>query len=64
LPCPPPGDLPDTGTKLPSPAALAFQADSILLSHKIIYKFSMKFKKKREEGRKGEKNKLSKEMGE
>ena len=30
MPCPPPGDLPDPGIKLVSPA---IQADSLLLSH-------------------------------
>ena len=32
LPCPPPGDLPDTGTEPASPATLALQVDSLLLS--------------------------------
>ena len=33
LPCPPPGDLLDTGIETASPAALALQADSSPLSH-------------------------------
>ena len=33
LPCPPPGDLPDSGTELKSPTALALQVDSLPLSH-------------------------------
>ena len=33
VPCPPPGDLPDPGIKLMSPATLALQGDSLLLSH-------------------------------
>ena len=33
LPCPPPGDLPEPGIKPASPAVLAPQADSSLLSH-------------------------------
>ena len=34
LSCPPPGDLPDPGIKLASPAVVpAVQADSLLLSH-------------------------------
>ena len=33
LPCPPPGDLPDPGIEPTSPAAFAFQVDSLLLSH-------------------------------
>ena len=33
LPCPPPGDLPDSGIKLASPAPPELQADSLLLSH-------------------------------
>ena len=34
LPCPPPGDLPDTGIKPAFPAAPAFQADSLPLSYR------------------------------
>ena len=33
LPCPPPGDLPDSGTEPASPASPAMQADSLPLSH-------------------------------
>ena len=33
LPCPPPGDLPNSGIKLASPVSLALQADSLKLSH-------------------------------
>ena len=33
LPCPPPGDLPDSRIKLASPLALVLQADSLPLSH-------------------------------
>ena len=33
LPCCPPGDLPDPGIELMSPAAPALQADSLLLCH-------------------------------
>ena len=33
LPCPPPGDLPHPGIELGSPAAPAFQADSLPLCH-------------------------------
>ena len=33
LPFPPPGDIPDSGIKPVSPAFLALQADSSLLSH-------------------------------
>ena len=33
LPCPPPGDLLDTGIETTSPAALALQTDSLPLSH-------------------------------
>ena len=33
LPCPPPGGLPDPGIEPASPAALALQVDSLLLSH-------------------------------
>ena len=33
LPCPPPRDLPDPGTEPASPASLALQVDSLLLSH-------------------------------
>ena len=33
FPCPPPGDLPDPGIELASPAAPALQADSSPLSH-------------------------------
>ena len=33
LPCPPPGDLPDSEPELASSAAPALQADSLLLSH-------------------------------
>ena len=33
LPCLPPGDLPNPGIEPASPVALAFQADSLLLSH-------------------------------
>ena len=33
LPCPPPGDLPDPGISLTSPASLALQTDSLPLSH-------------------------------
>ena len=33
LPCRPPGDLPDPGIELMSPAAPALQADSLLLCH-------------------------------
>ena len=33
LPCPPPGDLPSLETQPASPASLALQADSLLLSH-------------------------------
>ena len=32
LPCPPPGDLPDTGIKPVSPVTPVLQADSLLLS--------------------------------
>ena len=34
LPCPPPGDLPDPGTRLASPVSLALQTDSLRLSYK------------------------------
>ena len=34
LPDPPPGDLPDPGIKLSSPASPALQVDSLLLSHR------------------------------
>ena len=34
LPCPPPGDLPNTGIEPTSPASPALQADSLLLSHR------------------------------
>ena len=33
LPCPPPGDLPNTGIKHSSPVSSAFQVNSLLLSH-------------------------------
>ena len=33
LPCPPPGDLPDSGIKPVSPEFPASQADSLLLTH-------------------------------
>ena len=33
LPCPPPGDLPDSGIELASPASPALQVNSLLLSH-------------------------------
>ena len=33
LPCPPPVDLPDPGIEAGAPAAPAFQADSVPLSH-------------------------------
>ena len=33
FPCPPPGDLPNTGTEPESPVAPALQADSLPLSH-------------------------------
>ena len=33
FPCPPPGDLPDSGIEPVSPLAPAFQVDSLLLSH-------------------------------
>ena len=33
LPCPPPGDLPDPGTKPTPPAAPALQAVSLPMSH-------------------------------
>ena len=33
LPCPPPGDLPNPGMELMSPAAPDLQADSLLKSH-------------------------------
>ena len=33
LPCPPPGDLPDSEIQPTPPAAPALQADSLLLSH-------------------------------
>ena len=33
LPCPPPGNLPDAGTELESPAFPALQAESLPLSH-------------------------------
>ena len=33
LPCPPPGDLPDSGIEPASPAASALQVDSLPLSH-------------------------------
>ena len=33
LPCPPPGDLPDTGIKPKPPVSPALQVDSLLLSH-------------------------------
>ena len=33
LPFPSPGDLPDSGIKPKSPASLALQADSLMLSH-------------------------------
>ena len=36
LPCPPPGDLPNRGIKLVSPAALALLVDSLLLSHQRL----------------------------
>ena len=35
LPCPPPGDLPDPGIESASPLAPAWQADSLLLSHRV-----------------------------
>ena len=34
LPCPPPGDLPNSGIKPVAPVALALQVDSLLLSHR------------------------------
>ena len=45
LPCPPPGDLPDPGIKIKSPASPALQAASLLLSYRgspyiiILHKF-------------------------
>ena len=33
LPCPPPGDLPDSGAQPTAPAAPELQVDSLLLSH-------------------------------
>ena len=33
FPCPPPGDLPNPGTKPASPVSPAWQADSLPLSH-------------------------------
>ena len=33
LPCPPPGDLPNPGIELMSPASPAMQVDSLLLNH-------------------------------
>ena len=33
LPCPPPGDLPNTGIEPVAPAALVLQADSLQLSY-------------------------------
>ena len=33
VPCPPPGDLPDPGTKPASPMAPALEVDSLQLSH-------------------------------
>ena len=33
LPCPPPGDLPNPGIELVSPASPAMQMDSLLLNH-------------------------------
>ena len=33
LPFPPPGDLPNAGIELASPASLALQTDSLLLNH-------------------------------
>ena len=33
LPCPPPGDLTNSGIELKSPAAVALQMDSLPLSH-------------------------------
>ena len=33
LPCPPPGDPPDSGIELESPAVPALQADYLLLTH-------------------------------
>ena len=44
LPCPPPGDLPDPGTKSESPVAIALQADSLPLSYKRSPKLIGKFK--------------------
>ena len=34
LPCSPPGDFPDSGTKSPSPVTPALQVDSLSLSHR------------------------------
>ena len=34
MPCPPPGDLPDPGMELASPAAPALQVDTLPLSHR------------------------------
>ena len=33
LPCPPPGDLPDSGIEPMSPVVVALQEDSLLLRH-------------------------------
>ena len=47
LPCPPPGGLPDPGVKPTSPATLALQADSLLLSHQeSLIKWILACKKK------------------
>ena len=44
LPCPPPGDLSDPGTKSASPVAIALQADSLPLSYQGSPKLIGKFK--------------------
>ena len=46
LPCPPPGDFPDTGIKPVSPEASALQLDSLLLSKwwSLIYVYACVYK--------------------
>ena len=54
LPCPPSGDLPDPGIKPMSPATLALQEDSLLLSHQespINWILACKKKKKKKNSR-------------
>ena len=52
LPCPPPGDLPDSGMELVSPLSFALQGDSFPLSHQgspyiMIWILNRSFSKKK-----------------